>query len=166
MVSIMFRTHKSLSNSSKISSLYVFDALARAAREAIDKKKVSADPASATGNCATFLLKLEGILESFVQDLIRTKSPEVKVSTMFLFLGSSNRFCHRDHLPECLGQIILVGLDSQVTTIGYIRLVSGTELIDRDSNICDCNRLDFLKVANNHPLSIRLRAETCFDGIT
>src|SRR6185437_5668755 len=95
MVSIMFRTHKSLSPSGKISSLYVFDALARSARDAIDKKKVVTDPSSSTGNCSTFLLKLEGVLESFIQDLVGTKSSEVKVSISFLPLGSSDRFCAR-----------------------------------------------------------------------
>ena len=75
----MFRTHKQLSTTAKISSLYAFDALARCAKDAIDKKKVVADPTSTTGNCATFLLKLEGILESFVQDLLATGSTEVKV---------------------------------------------------------------------------------------
>jgi protein NRD1 len=79
----MFRTHKQLPAASKISSLYAFDALARGAKDAIDKKKVEADPNATTGNCATFLLKLEGILESLVQDLLSTDNQEVKVSHIF-----------------------------------------------------------------------------------
>ncbi|KZT41715.1 hypothetical protein SISSUDRAFT_1042519 [Sistotremastrum suecicum HHB10207 ss-3] len=81
MVSIMFRTHRSLSASGKVSSLYAIDALARNAKGAIEKKKVIADPNSPTGNCATFLLKLEGVLESIIQDMISTGTPEAKEKT-------------------------------------------------------------------------------------
>lgn len=175
MVSIIFRTHKGLSTTSKISSLYVFDALARAARDAIDKKKVIADPTSATGNCATFLLKLEGILESFVQDLLGTKSIEVKVSIISLPLESSNCSCGhptlltRDRLAAPLALMLILHGYSEVDIFretdewscathksDCLRHGSGADIAFAGAeHICDCNRLDFLEIANNRPYNER-----------
>ncbi|KZT07286.1 uncharacterized protein LAESUDRAFT_725195 [Laetiporus sulphureus 93-53] len=78
LVSILFRTHKSLSPSAKISSLYVFDALSRAARNQANKQGLKGDLNAAEGNCATFLLKVEGILDSLYQDLVSSGSAELK----------------------------------------------------------------------------------------
>lgn len=143
----MFRTHKNLSIGSKISSLYVFDALARAARDAIDKKKVIADPTSTTGNCATFLLKLEGILDSFVQDLLATKSPELKVSILILLLGDiTSSLSDRHPKPP-----LVYYIDCSMT--GNIQPGFGHLLCFPAPRICDCNRLDVLKVANNEPFA-------------
>lgn len=79
LVSVLYRTHKGLPASSKISSLYVFDALARAAKHQAVKRNMSAN--SAKGNPATFMSKLEGILEDLFADLVATTStvPELKV---------------------------------------------------------------------------------------
>lgn len=74
----MYRTHKSLPASCKISSLYVFDALARAARQQATKHNLS--ERHTTGNCATFLLKVAGVLEGLFQDMLATRLPEAKVS--------------------------------------------------------------------------------------
>ncbi len=81
IVSILYRTHKGLSSNAKIWSLYAFDALARAARSQVNKYRLVADVNSEKGNCATFLLKIEGILDGLFQDLASSGSPELKVST-------------------------------------------------------------------------------------
>ncbi|EJD41800.1 hypothetical protein AURDEDRAFT_115370, partial [Auricularia subglabra TFB-10046 SS5] len=78
LVSILYRTHKSLPMTSKVSSLYVFDALARAARSHANKSGIVGDINSPTGNCATFLLKMEGVLDGLVQDLMATNSSEIQ----------------------------------------------------------------------------------------
>lgn len=93
LVSILFRTHKSLPVAGKISSLYAFDALARAARNQVNKQGLTGDLNSTTGNCATFLLKVEGVLDSLYQDLVSSGNSELKVS-----LRSSITDYSRSHL--------------------------------------------------------------------
>jgi len=80
LVSILYRTHKTLPTASKVSSLYAFDALSRAARSQVNKDGLTGDINSEKGNCATFLLKVEGVLEGLFNDPISTGSPEAKVS--------------------------------------------------------------------------------------
>jgi protein NRD1 len=80
IVSILYRTHKSLPTAAKVSSLYVFDALSRAARHQVNKQGLTGDMNSTEGNCATFLLKVEGVLEGLFQDMIMVGSSEAKVS--------------------------------------------------------------------------------------
>jgi protein NRD1 len=80
LVSILYRTHKTLPTASKVSSLYAFDALSRAARSQVNKHGLTGDINSEKGNCATFLLKVEGVLDGLFNDLISTGSPETKVS--------------------------------------------------------------------------------------
>ena len=79
-MSTLYRTHKSLSRSGKISSLYVFDALSRAARNQVNKQGLTGDLSSALGNCATFLLKVEGVLDGLFQDMVTLSHPDSKVS--------------------------------------------------------------------------------------
>ncbi|KAJ6581621.1 hypothetical protein B0H19DRAFT_1116037 [Mycena capillaripes] len=81
LVSILYRTHKSLQPAAKVSSLYVFDALARAARTQVVKQGLTGDINSRKGNCATFLLKVEGVLEGLFQDMISAGAPEAKEKT-------------------------------------------------------------------------------------
>ncbi|KAJ7759202.1 hypothetical protein B0H16DRAFT_1534769 [Mycena metata] len=81
LVSILYRTHKSLQPAAKVSSLYVFDALARAARTQVVKQRLTGDINSVKGNCATFLLKVEGVLEGLVQDMLSISTPESKEKT-------------------------------------------------------------------------------------
>ncbi|KAJ7696564.1 hypothetical protein B0H17DRAFT_1053707 [Mycena rosella] len=90
LVSILYRTHKSLQPPAKVSSLYVFDALARAARSQAVKQNLTGDINSGKGNCATFLLKVEGVLEGLFQDMIAAAAPESKVSstTQTLSIGT------------------------------------------------------------------------------
>src|SRR3981189_3735187 len=76
----MYRTHKGLPAVSKVSSLYAFDALARAARSQVTKHGISGDIYTQPGNCATFLLKLEGILDGLFQDMVSSAGSETKVS--------------------------------------------------------------------------------------
>lgn len=76
----MYRTHKSLPVSCKVSSLYVFDALSRAARQQTVKHNLS--ERHGTGNCATFLLKVAGVLEGLFQDMLASGLPEAKVSSV------------------------------------------------------------------------------------
>jgi hypothetical protein len=84
----MYRTHKSVPPPAKISSLYVFDALSRAARSHVNKKGVSGD--SKHGNAATFLSKIEGVLEGLFQDMVDSGMQEAKVSVSFLSFFSGD----------------------------------------------------------------------------
>ncbi|KAK0202534.1 hypothetical protein DFS33DRAFT_1340991 [Desarmillaria ectypa] len=79
LVSILYRTHKALPAPSKIHSLYVFDALSRAARHQVNKHELSAG--SSQGNAATFLSKVEGILEGLFQDMLSVGKDEFKEKT-------------------------------------------------------------------------------------
>ncbi|KAI0701476.1 hypothetical protein BC835DRAFT_212520 [Cytidiella melzeri] len=79
LVSILYRTHKSSSAASKINSLYAFDALARAARNQVAKQNV--DVHAIVGNCATFLIKVEGVLEGLFQDVLSSGPREAKEKT-------------------------------------------------------------------------------------
>ncbi|KAG6861442.1 hypothetical protein C0995_016533 [Termitomyces sp. Mi166 len=81
LVSTLYRTHKSLPPTAKVSSLYVFDALSRAARHHANKHGISADTNSVKGNCATFLSKVEGVLEGLFQDMMTVGSSEAKEKT-------------------------------------------------------------------------------------
>lgn len=78
MVSMLYRTHKSLQPQYKVPSLYAFDALARAARSHALKHGFTGDAQS--GNSATFLLKLEAVLEGLFQDMMSNGVSEGKVS--------------------------------------------------------------------------------------
>lgn len=78
-MSILYRTHKTLTPARKVHSLYVFDSLSRAARHQVDKQGLSAKLNSEHGNSATFLLKVEGVLDGLIQDMAAT-GPETKVS--------------------------------------------------------------------------------------
>jgi hypothetical protein len=78
MVSMLYRTHISLQPPYKVPSLYAFDALARAARDHALKHKCTGEAKS--GNSATFLLKLEAVLEGLFQDMMGSTVPEGKVS--------------------------------------------------------------------------------------
>jgi len=80
LVSLMYRTHKSLPASCKISSLYVFDALSRAARQQVLKHNFPERHGS--GNCATFLLKVAGVLEGLFQDMLVIGTTEAKVRSL------------------------------------------------------------------------------------
>lgn len=79
-MSILYRTHKSLSAQAKVSSLYVFDALARDAKAQANKQNLVGDVSASKGNSATFLLKVEGVLEGLFQDMVLVGTPEAKVS--------------------------------------------------------------------------------------
>ncbi|EPQ56260.1 hypothetical protein GLOTRDRAFT_138043, partial [Gloeophyllum trabeum ATCC 11539] len=81
LVSVLYRTHKTLPPKSKISSLYAFDALARAARNKVVKHGVPSDVDAGKGNCATFLLKVEGVLDGLFHDMISSGPPEAKEKT-------------------------------------------------------------------------------------
>ncbi|KAF5387355.1 hypothetical protein D9757_005718 [Collybiopsis confluens] len=78
LVSILYRTHKSLSSLAKISSLYVFDALARAAKSHVNKHNLVGDINASEGNCATFLLKMQGVLEGLFKDMNSAVIPGAK----------------------------------------------------------------------------------------
>ncbi|KZT67378.1 hypothetical protein DAEQUDRAFT_673399 [Daedalea quercina L-15889] len=78
MVSTLFRTHKTLSSAAKVNSLYVFDALARAARNQVNKHRLTPPSDPTQGNCATFMVKIEGILDSLWQDLLTTRDETLK----------------------------------------------------------------------------------------
>jgi len=79
LVSALYRTHKSLPAENKISSLYVFDAVARAAKHIVNKQKPTTDSAS-SGTASSFLSKLESVLEGLFHDMQTLSIPEAKVS--------------------------------------------------------------------------------------
>ncbi|KAF8513432.1 hypothetical protein BU17DRAFT_95419 [Hysterangium stoloniferum] len=81
LVSILYRTHKALSPSSKIHSLYAFDALSRAARSKVNKLGLTGDINAEKGNCATFLLKVDGILDALILDMVSIGTTEAKEKT-------------------------------------------------------------------------------------
>ena len=72
MVSILYRTHKSLPNSCKVSSLYVFDALARSAKQQANKQN--------DAKAASFLSKLGGVVDGLYRGMQDPDIPEGKVS--------------------------------------------------------------------------------------
>ncbi|KAG6381677.1 hypothetical protein JVT61DRAFT_278 [Boletus reticuloceps] len=81
LVAILYRTHNSLPSSAKVSSLYAFDALARAARSLVNKRGITGDVNLAKGNPATFLLKIEGVLDGLFRDMVSLNSSEAKEKT-------------------------------------------------------------------------------------
>ncbi|EPT02996.1 hypothetical protein FOMPIDRAFT_1159591 [Fomitopsis schrenkii] len=78
LVSTLFRTHRTLPPAAKVNSLYVFDALSRAARNQINKHRLAPPSDPSQGNCATFIVKVEGILDSLWQDLLSTRDETLK----------------------------------------------------------------------------------------
>ncbi|KAL1666685.1 hypothetical protein GGF50DRAFT_112958 [Schizophyllum commune] len=79
LVSILARTHKSLSGSHKIFSLYVIDSVARAARSKA-KKEGSAGSSSSGGNASSFLTKLQTVLNEVFREMVSGGVPEGKSS--------------------------------------------------------------------------------------
>lgn len=67
----------------KISSLYAFDALCRAARHQVMKQGLTVETKSETGNAFTFLTKVEGILDGLIEDMATCDVPEAKVGRQF-----------------------------------------------------------------------------------
>lgn len=63
-----------------MSSLYIFDALSRAARQQVTKLGLTGSLYAEKGNCATFLVKIEGVLEGLFQDMVTIGTEESKVS--------------------------------------------------------------------------------------
>lgn len=89
-----------------MSSLYVFDALSRAARHQVNKQGLTGDMNSTEGNCATFLLKVEGVLEGLFQDMIMVGSSEAKVSFVLNSLICDARDCHCPEFNQiCIGNL-------------------------------------------------------------
>ena len=80
---MLFKMHKGLAPSQKVSSLYVFDALVRASHGYVVKHSVVADPTPGRGNAATFLAKIEGIVEGLFEDMMSSGAPEAQVSSPF-----------------------------------------------------------------------------------
>jgi len=105
LVSILYRTHKSLRPAAKISSLYIFDALARAARSQVNKQGLTVESNSGQGNSASFLLKVEGVLEGLFQDMVSLDLSEAKVcsSSVSKHYGS----CYSGKQPFGLGYTTL-----------------------------------------------------------
>ena len=59
----------------------MFDALVRAAHGYVVKHSVVADSTPGKGNAATFLAKIEGIVEGLFEDMISSGAPEAQVSS-------------------------------------------------------------------------------------
>jgi protein NRD1 len=75
---MLYRTHKSLQPQFKVPSLYAFHALALAARDHATKHGFTGD--AHPSNSATFLLKVEAVLEGLFQDMMSSGVSEGKVS--------------------------------------------------------------------------------------
>lgn len=90
---MLYRTHKSLPKSQKVSSLYVFDSLARAARHQANKHSLPVKESSSdkAGNAGTFLFKLEGILDGLVEDMVAVGTPEAMVSILHYLVPPENQ---------------------------------------------------------------------------
>lgn len=73
-----------------MSSLYAFDALARAARSFVNKRGITGDINSAKGNAATFLLKIEGVLDGLFHDMVSLDNSETKVSYWSMLFHENN----------------------------------------------------------------------------
>lgn len=58
----------------------MFDALVRAAHSYVVKHSVVADSTPGKGNAATFLAKIEGIVEGLFEDMISLGASEAQVS--------------------------------------------------------------------------------------
>ena len=84
-MSLLHRTHKSLDPALKVSSLYVFDGLCRAAKHQVSKDSKDGISHSPSGNCTSFLRKVEAILDDLIQDMISTGLPEAKVRLVTLY---------------------------------------------------------------------------------
>ena len=80
LVSLLYRTHRSCKAQYKINSLYVIDSLARAAQRYAEKHNQKADADSSRSNCATFLVKLQAVLDGVFQEMLSSDVPEGKVS--------------------------------------------------------------------------------------
>ncbi|KAI0317157.1 hypothetical protein OF83DRAFT_174914 [Amylostereum chailletii] len=92
LVSVLYRTHKSCKSQPKIHSLYVVDSLARAARRYADKHGQTGDANASPGTCATFMLKLENVLDGFFQEMTAPNVPEGKEkSKKILDIWTKNR---------------------------------------------------------------------------
>jgi hypothetical protein len=83
LVTIMYRTHKALHPSCKVSSLYAFDALARAAKSHAKKHDQTVSTDVSKGNCASFLQKLAGVLDGLFKDMMVVENEEAKVRRPF-----------------------------------------------------------------------------------
>ncbi|KAF8757784.1 RNA polymerase II-binding domain [Rhizoctonia solani] len=81
MISLLYRTHKGLAAANKVASLYVFDSIARAAHRVKTKKGLVADLNSTMGNAASFLVRLEGMLDGLVEDMLGNGPAEAKEKT-------------------------------------------------------------------------------------
>jgi protein NRD1 len=96
MISLLYRTHKALPPSNKVSSLYVFDSIARAAHRTKTKKGLVADLNNSIGNAASFIVRLEGMLDGLVEDMLTNGPPEAKVRSIHhygLALPNRTRVC-------------------------------------------------------------------------
>ena len=68
----------------------------------MNKHNLIGDLNTEPGNCATFLLKIEGVLDGLFQDMVTTKHPEAKVSLPSYALTDRQRakvspMSHREH---------------------------------------------------------------------
>lgn len=63
----------------------MFDALVRAAHGYVVKHSVVADSAPGKGNAATFLAKIEAIVEGLFEDMISSGAPEAQVSSFIQY---------------------------------------------------------------------------------
>jgi len=93
-----------------VNSLYAFDALARAAKSHSTKKGLVGDINAPVGNSATFLLKLEGVLDGLFLDLATATAqiPEIKVSAhaqLYSFSGFLRSVPIRGYLPLLSGRL-------------------------------------------------------------
>jgi len=79
LVTGLYKAHMAAKDSSqKINSLYVFDNIARAARSAAKKNNQSIKELAPDkpGNAGSLLFKMQGILDSIIQDMVSLAAQE------------------------------------------------------------------------------------------
>jgi hypothetical protein len=75
----------------------------------VNKLGIIGDINAEKGNCASFLLKIDGVLDALIQDMMSIDTPEAKVSFVFINpdQGVCVVYCHlRNNLPRSLDQFI------------------------------------------------------------
>jgi hypothetical protein len=135
LIAILYKTHKNLHSTCKVSGLYAFDALARAARSYANKHKLPVDSTTDKGNCASFLQKMEGVLDGLVKDMLASDNDEAKVCYNFLphELFPYQQFLLGFSSVELLERFIVVGVEISSSVIGrYLESVIRARLSRSD----------------------------------
>ncbi|KAJ3514722.1 hypothetical protein NLJ89_g2215 [Agrocybe chaxingu] len=135
LVSILYRTHKSLSTTtSKISSLYIFDALSRAAKHHSSKYGITGDIYTHPGNSATFLLKITGVVEGLFQDMVASALEPKAIATDPRINSSTTQTPSQSSSippsgPNHSPPVPVASLDAQAALLALLTQAAGNTLV-------------------------------------